>query len=149
VFSETDEETGRKVRALLGANLTPMLCVGETIEQREADETLAVVHRQLSVLDGLDAGALARVLIAYEPVWAIGTGRTATPADAAEVHRDIRAGMARRGVPAHDVRVLYGGSVKPANIADLMAEAEIDGVLVGGASLDAEAWAGMVGIPLD
>jgi triosephosphate isomerase len=149
VFGETDEGTSRKVRALLDAGLTPMLCVGETIDQREADETLAVVRRQLSVLAGLPVDALARVLVAYEPVWAIGTGRTATPTDAAEVHRDIRAWIAGEGVPADSVRVLYGGSVKPANIADLMEEPEIDGVLVGGASLEPEAWSGMVQVVLD
>jgi triosephosphate isomerase len=149
VFGETDEETSRKVRALLDAGLTPMLCVGETIDQREADETLAVVRRQLSVLAGLEVDALARVLVAYEPVWAIGTGRTATPTDAAEVHRDIRAWIAGRGVPADGVRVLYGGSVKPANIADLMVEPEIDGVLVGGASLAPGDWSGMVQVALD
>jgi triosephosphate isomerase len=149
VFGETDEETSRKVRTLLNAGLTPMLCVGETIDQREADETLAVVRRQLSALAGLEVDALTRVLVAYEPVWAIGTGRTATPTDAAEVHRDIRAWIAGRGVPAGSVRVLYGGSVKPANIADLMAEPEIDGVLVGGASLAPDAWSGMVQVALD
>jgi triosephosphate isomerase len=149
VFGETDEETSRKVRALLDAGLTPMLCVGETIDQRKADETLAVVRRQLAVLAGLEVDALARVLVAYEPVWAIGTGLTATPTDAAEVHRDIRAWLAGQGVPAESARVLYGGSVKPTNIADLMAEPEIDGVLVGGASLDPDDWSVMVQAALD
>jgi triosephosphate isomerase len=149
VFGETQEETGRKVRALLDAGLTPMLCVGETLEQREAGETLSVVRRQLGALGGLDPDTLAGVLIAYEPVWAIGTGRTATPTDAAEVHRDIRAWIAGQSVPPDGIRVLYGGSVKPANIAALMAEPEIDGVLVGGASLDPDSWAGMVQVSLD
>ena len=149
VFGESDDETGRKVRALLEAALVPMLCVGEKIEEREADATLDVVGRQLSVLDGLSPSQLERVLVAYEPVWAIGTGRTATPADAAAVHAAIRAWFGEHGVPADAVRVLYGGSVKPENIADLLAEREIDGVLVGGASLKADVWADMVRVGID
>lgn len=149
VFGETDEDTGRKVRSLLEAGLVPMLCVGETIEQREAGETLAVVGRQLAVLDGLPAGRLAEVVVAYEPVWAIGTGRTATPRDAAEVHAAIRGSLAGRGAEPCLMRILYGGSVKPENIGALMAEPEIDGVLVGGASLDADAWSRMVQVRFD
>jgi triosephosphate isomerase len=149
VFGETDEDTGRKVRSLLEAGLAPMLCVGEKIEEREAGETLAVVTRQLAVLDGLPSERLARVVVAYEPVWAIGTGRTATPDDAAEVHAAIRASVSERGVDAGQVRILYGGSVKPENIGVLMAEPEVDGVLVGGASLNAEAWSRMVQVDVD
>ena len=149
VFGETDEETGRKVVALLAHGLTPMLCVGEKIEEREAGRTLDVVERQLSVLAALDADALARVVIAYEPVWAIGTGRTATPADASEVHSAIRTWIGEHGVARDRARILYGGSVKPGNIGELMAESEIDGVLVGGASLDAAQWAEMVRVSLD
>lgn len=149
VFGETDEETGRKVRALLAASMTPMLCVGEKIEEREAGETLRVVGRQLAALEGLDAGGLAAVIVAYEPVWAIGTGRTATPADAAEVHRFIRGWLAERGVEPGAARVLYGGSVKPSNIRELIAESEIDGVLVGGASLDPESWLEITRAPVD
>jgi triosephosphate isomerase len=149
VFGETDEETGLKVRALLDGGLVPMLCVGEKIEQREAGETLEVVRRQLAVLEGLDAAALERIPIAYEPVWAIGTGRTATPQDAAEVHAAIHTWLGERGADAAAVRVLYGGSVKPGNIAALIAERHIDGVLVGGASLDPAAWSEMARVAID
>jgi triosephosphate isomerase len=141
VFGETDEETGRKVRALLDGGLTPLLCVGEKIDQREAGETLAVVERQLEAVAELDAATLAKVPIAYEPVWAIGTGKTATLADAAEVHAVIRKWYVDRGVTGRNVKVLYGGSVKPDNAASLVSEPEIDGVLVGGASLDPGSWA--------
>jgi triosephosphate isomerase len=149
VFGETDEETGHKVRALLEQDLTPLLCVGEKIEEREAGSTLAVVERQLGVLTDLAADTLSRIVVAYEPVWAIGTGRTATPADAAEVHAFIRGWLGGRGLPPADARILYGGSVKPDNIRSLVAEPEIDGVLVGGASLDPVGWAEMVRAPLD
>lgn len=149
VFGETDQETGRKVRALLESDLTPMLCVGEKIEQREAGETLGVVQRQLSALDGLGRDALAQIVIAYEPVWAIGTGKTATPEDAAEVHAAIRAWFTERGVSPETTRVLYGGSVKPDNIHALISQPEIDGVLVGGASLDPASWSEIVRVTLD
>jgi triosephosphate isomerase len=143
VFGETDAETGRKVRALLAAGLTPMLCVGEKLDQREAGETEAVVVRQLRAgLEGVAPADLARVNIAYEPVWAIGTGRTATPPDAALVHLTIRQELGRLGASGR-IAVLYGGSVNQGNVAALVAEPEIDGVLVGGASLDAEGWASM------
>jgi triosephosphate isomerase len=149
VFGETDAETGQKVRALLDHGLMPTLCVGEKIAEREAGQTLDVVERQLGVLAGLGAEALPKIVIAYEPVWAIGTGRTATPADAAEVHAVIRTWLGEHGAGRDDVRILYGGSVKPGNIQALMAESDIDGVLVGGASLDAAQWAEMVRVPLD
>ncbi len=143
VFGETDEQTGKKVSAALAAGLLPMLCVGETLAQREAGETPAVVTRQLAAgLGALDAADLGRVTIAYEPVWAIGTGRNATPADAAAVHRDIRRWLVGRGAAAP--RVLYGGSVNLKNAAALLAERELDGVLVGGASLDPKSWAELV-----
>ena len=143
VFGETDAETGLKVRAVLAGGLIPMLCVGEQLEQREAGETLAVVQRQLAGgLEGLDPEALRKVIIAYEPVWAIGTGKNATPGDAALVHADIRAWLTQRGATAPII--LYGGSVNLKNIAALLAERELDGVLVGGASLDAGTWIEMV-----
>ncbi len=140
-FGETDEETGKKVLAAFAAGLAPLLCVGELIEERRAGRTGEVVLRQLAAgLGGLDAAATARVAIAYEPVWAIGTGVNATPSDAAEVHRTIRAWLKDRTPTAARATVLYGGSVSPANAAALLAEEELDGFLVGGASLEAESW---------
>jgi len=144
VFAETDAETGRKVRAVLAGELTPVLCVGETLAERERGKTLAVVHRQVSVLEGLPGQTLSQVYIAYEPVWAIGTGRNATPEDAAQVHAAIRRQLGTLGAPVGETRILYGGSVKPDNAAALVAEAEIDGVLVGGASLDPDSWSAIV-----
>jgi len=143
VFGETDAETARKVRAVLGGQLAPVLCVGETLAEREGRTTIEVVRRQLGAgLDGLDGGTLDRVVIAYEPVWAIGTGRNATPQDAAVVHREIREWLSKRG--AGVTRVLYGGSVNLKNIDELLRERELDGVLVGGASLDPDGWAQLV-----
>lgn len=145
VFGETDEETGRKVRASLTHGVIPLLCVGETLEEREADRTAAVVSRQLdTALDGLSGGDLAPLVVAYEPVWAIGTGRNARPADAAEVHGVIRDRIAARGAP-DGLRILYGGSVKADNVVSLLAAPGVDGVLVGGASLDPDGWAAIVG----
>jgi len=146
VFGETDAETGKKVRALLSGDLTPVLCVGEKLDEREKNATAAVVSRQLSAgVEGLAPGELNRVIIAYEPVWAIGTGRNATPEDAAAVHAGIRATLRTRG--ATTIRILYGGSVNQGNVAALLAQSEMDGVLVGGASLDPEGWAGIVSTP--
>jgi triosephosphate isomerase len=118
--------------------------VGETLEERDKGKTLSVVERQLDVLAGLDATALGRIVIAYEPVWAIGTGRNATPKDAAVVHRAIRAALTARGVPDRNLTVLYGGSVKLDNVKALVSEPGIDGVLVGGASVNPGTWAEMV-----
>ncbi len=147
-FGETDEETGRKVRAVLAAGLAPMLCVGELLEERQAGRTEEVVLRQLTAgMAGLDAASTARVAIAYEPVWAIGTGVNATPADAAAVHRSIRRWLVERSPKAARPAILYGGSVNPGNAAALLAEEELDGVLVGGASLEAESWLKILGAP--
>lgn len=142
VFGETDEETGKKVAAAFRAGLTPTVCVGETLAQREAGETLAVVKRQLrAALSGVEAAVLVTAIIAYEPVWAIGTGKTATPADASEVHVAIRAELkAIAGERGAVIPILYGGSVNRTNVESLLAADEVDGVLVGGASLDAEQW---------
>ncbi len=148
LFGETDEATSRKLLAALAGGLAPVLCVGETIEERESDQTAGVVNRQLNAaVRGLDPGQLDRVVIAYEPVWAIGTGRNATPADAAVVHAGIR--RALMGLGATVIRVLYGGSVNTGNAAALLAEPEVDGVLVGGASLVPEGWAEIVSTEFD
>jgi triosephosphate isomerase (TIM) len=133
---ETDAEVGAKARAALDAGLTAIACVGETLAERDGNETGAVVARQLqAVMDALGAD-IARVVVAYEPVWAIGTGRTAAPAEAQAVHAALRGQLAAAG--AADVSIVYGGSVKASNAATLFAMTDIDGALVGGASLDAD-----------
>jgi triosephosphate isomerase len=146
VFGETDEEAGGKMGAAIRAGLIPMLCVGELLAQREAGETKAVVIRQLrAALEQVDRDKLAHLMVAYEPVWAIGTGRTATPADAAEVHEVIRREIREQlGDRSGGVHILYGGSVNRGNAAQLLAGPGIDGLLVGGASLDAEGWSSIV-----
>jgi triosephosphate isomerase len=146
-FGETDERVNRKVKAALEAELVPIVCVGETFEQREAGETQAVLERQFhGGFAALTGAEFSRILIAYEPVWAIGTGRTATPEMAADAHRFLRQLAALSFTPerAAGLRILYGGSVKPDNIKGLMAQVEIDGALVGGASLDAQSFASIV-----
>lgn len=146
LFGETDEQSARKVKAALAAGVTPLLCVGETLAEREAGRTEDAVRRQLEpVHAAVPPPDRPRVVIAYEPVWAIGTGRNATPADAAAVHRFIRAFLNQRGWPDRP-RVLYGGSVNLGNALSLLAEPDLDGVLVGGASLSAEGWAEIVGL---
>jgi triosephosphate isomerase len=146
VFGETDEETGKKAAAAVRAGLTPLVCVGETAAQRDAGETNAVVIRQLrAAMAGIDAHHIGSSLVAYEPVWAIGTGKTASPADASAVHAVIRAELRTlTGERGEAVPILYGGSVNSGNAGALLAAAEVDGVLVGGASLDAEGWASIV-----
>ncbi len=147
LFGEQDDAVRRKVGALLSHGLSAIVCIGETLEQREAGETEKVVLGQLdAALSGLSPGGLSRVVIAYEPVWAIGTGRTAKPADAQAVHAAIRARVAERfdGGAADALRILYGGSVKPNNAAELLGQADIDGALVGGASLSADSFLAIV-----
>lgn len=146
VFGETDEATGKKVAAAVKAGLTPMICVGETLEQREAGETIAVVLRQLrAAVAGIDVASTTAMMVAYEPVWAIGTGKTATPQDAAEVHAAIRNELvAMTGERGGAIPILYGGSVNRSNVDALVAVEDVDGVLVGGASLDAEGWLAIV-----
>lgn len=146
VFGETEEETGRKVRALLDAGLTAFLCVGEKLQERESGATEAVVLRQLHAgLAGTAPSAWSRLVVAYEPVWAIGTGKNATAEDAAAVHAAIRTELARLGAD-RPVPILYGGSVNAGNALGLLARPEIDGVLVGGASLDPDGWVEITGI---
>lgn len=142
LFDEDDETIQLKVAAAFAAELTPIVCVGETLVQREAEETLAVVGAQVeAVLDSL-AQHPGEGVIAYEPVWAIGTGKTASPDDAQEVHAAIRKQLAERDEDlAAKTRILYGGSVKPQNAEGLLSQADIDGALVGGASLKSESFA--------
>jgi len=146
VFGETDEQTGRKVDLLVRAGVTPMLCVGEQLEDREAGRTEEVVLRQLEAgLTALDAQHAATVLIAYEPVWAIGTGRTATPEDASAVHAAIRRALREKvAEKAATMPILYGGSVNRGNAKLLLSASDVDGLLVGGASLDPSNWSAIV-----
>lgn len=146
VFGETDEETGKKVAAATRAGLTPIVCVGETLAQREAGETEQVVLRQLrAALATVSSADAEDVMVAYEPVWAIGTGKTATPTDASTVHKAIGAELRRLlDTGSSAVPILYGGSVNRGNAAELLAAPEVDGLLVGGASLDAGGWASIV-----
>jgi len=147
IFGESDADVNRKLHRVLGTTLRAIVCVGETLEEREQGLTQAVVKRQVAAaLGGAAAGRADRIALAYEPVWAIGTGRTASPETANEVHRLIRAELA--GIlgrsTADGLRILYGGSVKPDNAASIMSRSDVDGVLVGGASLDAAGFAEIV-----
>ena len=146
-FQETDETVNRRLKAALKASLTPIVCIGETLAEREADKTFAVIEQQTRAgLNDLSLDEIGRVVVAYEPVWAIGTGKTATPDQAQQVHSFIRKVIAQLFSKeiADRMRILYGGSVKPDNIDQLMAQTDIDGALVGGASLNADDFARIV-----
>ena len=146
VFGETDEQAGKKCAAAVRAGLTPVLCVGETLAQREQGETERVVLRQLQAGTALlEPAQIATMLIAYEPVWAIGTGKNATPQDASQVHAVLRQALKAKSPDrgAH-IQILYGGSVNRGNAAALVGAPDVDGLLVGGASLEAEGWSSIV-----
>jgi triosephosphate isomerase len=146
LFGETDEQVARKTAAAVKADITALVCVGETLAERESGRTGQVVARQVSaILDRVPAPDWRRIVMAYEPVWAIGTGKNATPDDAAQVHELIRLELTR-GAVQHRVPILYGGSVSAGNVIGLLAQPELDGVLVGGASLDPDGWAELVGL---
>ena len=143
LFHETDETVNRKLMAALGAHLCPIVCIGETLEEREAGQTMAVLDRQIKAgLDSLTGDQVGTLVLAYEPVWAIGTGRNATPQQAGEAHAHIRSRLRQWfGANAADhCHVIYGGSVKPDNIHELVLLPDVDGALVGGASLDVAAF---------
>lgn len=147
MYGDTDAFINRKVRAALHFGLTPILCCGEMLDERDAGRAEAVVNEQLeNDLAGMTADDVAKIVIAYEPVWAIGTGRTATPEQAQQMHAYIRSWLNEKfgATVAENLRILYGGSVKPENIAELMNAPDIDGALVGGASLEAESFARIV-----
>lgn len=145
LFGETDEVVRRKVESALSHGLCPIVCVGETLAQRDDGRTLAVVSSQVdAAMRGIGADAARRSIVAYEPVWAIGTGRVATREQAQEVHAQIRKLLGEIGLPADDVPILYGGSVKADNVDGLMAESDIDGALVGGASLEVDGFTRIV-----
>jgi triosephosphate isomerase (TIM) len=146
LFRETDETVNKKVRALLGHKVTPIVCVGESLPERDAGEAARKVTSQLEAgLHGFTPKEISALVIAYEPIWAIGTGRNATPAQAEEIHQIIRTVLLRlAGDEAYSIRILYGGSVKPENAAALIAEENVDGALVGGASLDPEGFSKIV-----
>jgi triosephosphate isomerase len=146
-YGETDDSVNKKARAALAARITAIVCVGEHLNEREAGKAKSVIKTQLvKGLDGLTVADMERIIIAYEPVWAIGTGKTATPEQAQEMHGHIRQTVAETHgrETADKVRILYGGSVKPDNIAALMSQPDVDGALVGGASLEAESFARIV-----
>jgi triosephosphate isomerase len=147
LFGDTNATVNKKMHAVLAAGLTPIVCIGETLEQRDRNETLAVLDRQIKEgLDGVTGEQLSAMVLAYEPVWAIGTGRNATPAQAGEAHFHIRQRLKQWfGLEASDrCRILYGGSVKPDNVRTLIAEPDVDGALVGGASLDPKSFLAII-----
>jgi triosephosphate isomerase len=146
-FAETDETVNKKVKVALASNLIPILCCGETLEQRDAGEHVAVVSKQIREdLVGVDAADAVKLVLAYEPIWAIGTGRTASPEQAQEMHASIRAVLTELFGEeiAQSLRIQYGGSMKPGNAAELMAQPDIDGGLIGGAALDANSFGGII-----
>jgi triosephosphate isomerase len=148
VFGETDEWVNLKLGAVLAAGLVGVVCIGETLEQREQGATQDIIKRQVrSAFEGIAIAHAGRIIVAYEPVWAIGTGKTATPEQAGEMHSFIRGLLSEQfdGETADAMRIQYGGSVKPGNAAELLAQVDIDGVLVGGASLDADSFCAIVG----
>jgi len=148
LFGETDDRINRKLRAALDASLTPIFCIGELLQEREAGETEAVIERQLKGgLNNFTSGDIGHLVIAYEPVWAIGTGKTAGPGQAQDVHRFIRRWTADRYGKeiSAELAILYGGSVTPKNIAELLQQPDINGALVGGASLDIDSFVQMIG----
>ena len=147
IFGDTDESVNRRLVAALAANLTPIVCIGETLDEREADLTMSVLDRQIKVgLDGMTGEQIGSLVIAYEPVWAIGTGRNATPDQAGDAHSHIRQRLRQwfGGDAADHCHVIYGGSVKPDNIQELVSLPDVDGALVGGASLEIQSFQGIV-----
>ena len=146
IFGETDAAVNKKIRAAFNFGLIPLVCVGETLEEREAGHTKEKVKKQVeAALEGLEVKQVEKMVVAYEPIWAIGTGKTASAGDAQEVISYIREFMLEKSGAADKVRILYGGSVKSGNIAELMAQPDIDGALVGGASLEADSFAAIAG----
>lgn len=142
LFGEGDALVNKKIKTALENGLDVIFCIGETLEEREAGKTFDVIRREVE--SGLEGVSMDRIIVAYEPVWAIGTGKNATPQQAQEVHGFIRELISKRSDRAGETRILYGGSVKPANIAELMSEHDIDGALVGGASLDPDSFSKIV-----
>jgi triosephosphate isomerase len=144
IFKESDEDVNKKVRAALQFKLLPVLCVGETLEEREAGKTMAKIKNQLEkAVQGLANYEMSKIVVAYEPIWAIGTGRNATPAQAQEVHHFIK-GIWQKLAPGRNLKILYGGSVKPENSLELLSQDDISGVLVGGASLKVEQFSAII-----
>ena len=146
-FGETDDSVNKKIKSAIQANLIPVMCIGETESERDADKTFSVLDKQVKMgLEGLSSEDLTSLVIAYEPVWAIGTGKTATSEQAQEVHRFLRSLIEKQYDEslAASIRILYGGSVKPGNVGELMAMPDIDGALVGGASLDPDVFSKII-----
>lgn len=150
LFHETDSMVARKIRAALAHELRPVVCVGETLAERDRGEAQAKIERQLdAALAGLTPAEAEKLALAYEPIWAIGTGRNASPEQAQEIHGVIRRWLAAGGFPSERMRILYGGSVKPDNSSLLLAQEDIDGLLVGGASLQADSFSAIIDAALD